>query len=162
MGVLFDEIEEKDAVLDDEVDVGDEGSEAVGSAVGFEVESEAGEAVLGEEDWGGLERPADVVAVAVDHEDDATWRVGDGEPLAGEELDPSWGGVEGFRGFDSLQIVVVLLWGVAPVVRELDHPALFFLHFWKCFFNSLHLCRLFFLFIRGGVFDLVHSHSFSS
>lgn len=133
MGELFDEIEEKDAVLDDEVDVGDEGSEAVGSAVGFEVESEAGEAVLGEEDWGGLEGPADVVAVAVDHEDDATWTVGDGEPLACEELDASWGGVEGFRGFDSLQIVVVFLWGVAPVVRHQPALFFFFLHFWNCF-----------------------------
>lgn len=149
LGVLFDEIEEKDAVLDDEVDIGDEGSEAVGLTVGFEVESEAGEAVLGEEDWGGLEGPADVVAVAVDHEDDATWRVGDGEPLAGEELDASWGGVEGFRGFDSLQIVVVFLWGVAPVVTEL---ALFFLHFWKCF-NPLSFVTFVFRFIRGGVFD---------
>ncbi|KAK9922087.1 hypothetical protein M0R45_030568 [Rubus argutus] len=50
--------------MDDEVDVGDEGSEAVGLAVGLGVESEAGKAVLGEEDWGGLEGPVDIVAIA--------------------------------------------------------------------------------------------------
>lgn len=62
-------VEEGEAVLDEEIDAGDEGFETFGSAVGFEVESEAGEAVLGEEDRRGLEGPADVVAVAVDHED---------------------------------------------------------------------------------------------
>lgn len=52
----------------------------------FVVSGEAGEAVLGEEDRGGLEGPADVVAVAVDHTDDATCRGGGGrEPGSGEE-----------------------------------------------------------------------------
>lgn len=41
-----------------------------------EVEGEGGEAVLGEEDRRGLKRPADVIAVAVDHADDATWTDG--------------------------------------------------------------------------------------
>lgn len=38
--------------------VGDEGVEAVGSAVGGEIDGAAGKAVLGEEDWSGLECPA--------------------------------------------------------------------------------------------------------
>lgn len=65
--------------MDDEIDAGDEGLETLRSAVALEVEREAGEAHLGEEDGGGLEGPADVVAVAVDHEDDGAWR-GEGEP----------------------------------------------------------------------------------
>ena len=123
LGVLFDEIEDKDVVLNDEINVKDESSEAVGLAVGFEVESEAGEVVLGGR-LGGLEGSANVVAIIGDLEDDATWKVGDGEPLAGEELEVSWGGVEGFGGFNSLQILVVLLWGVAPVVTELRKLAM--------------------------------------
>ncbi|CAL9004443.1 unnamed protein product, partial [Prunus brigantina] len=55
-------------------------AQAVGLAVTFEVESEAGETLLGEENWGGLEGPADVVAVAVDHEEEATWRGEEGQP----------------------------------------------------------------------------------
>ncbi|KAL6293411.1 hypothetical protein ACE6H2_001553 [Prunus campanulata] len=56
------------------MDVGDEGLEAVGLTVAFEVESESGETLLGEVNWGGLEGRVDVVAVAVDHEDEATGR----------------------------------------------------------------------------------------
>lgn len=73
-GILFDEIEQGEAILDDEIDVGDEGFETARSAVAFEVESEAGEALLGEEDGGGLESPADVVSIAVDHEDERSRR----------------------------------------------------------------------------------------
>lgn len=47
----------------------------------LEVERETGEGVLGEEDRSGLEGPGDVVAVAVDHEDEgAWWSLGIGEP----------------------------------------------------------------------------------
>ncbi|CAL8989493.1 unnamed protein product [Prunus brigantina] len=57
------------------MDAGDEGPEVVGLAVAFEVESEAGETLLGKENWGGfLEGPSYVVVVAVDHEDEATLR----------------------------------------------------------------------------------------
>lgn len=122
------------------MDVGDEGPEAVGLAVAFEVESEAGETLLGEENWGGLEGPADVVAVAVDHEDEATWRGEEGQPLPGEELEAPGRGVEGFGGFDALEIVVFLLWGVAPVVQKLGlggHEAFFFLHSGKWLFCLL-------------------------
>lgn len=45
-------------------------------AVALEIEGKTGKSVLGEEDWGGLKRPANVIAVAVDHADDATWRGG--------------------------------------------------------------------------------------
>lgn len=104
--------------MDDEVHGGDVGADAVGSAVAFDVESEASEAVLGEEDGGGLERPADVVAVAVDHEDDATWRRrgGRGEPRAGEEVETSRGFEVGFGAGDAFEVEVVLFWGVSPEV----------------------------------------------
>lgn len=59
--------------MDDEIDVWDEGWGAFRVAVTFDVESETSEAVLGEEDGGGLKSPADVVAIAVDHTDEAVW-----------------------------------------------------------------------------------------
>lgn len=67
--LLFNGIEEGEAIVCGEVYVGDEGFEAVGLAVALEVECETREGVLCEEDWGSLEGPGDVVAVAVDHED---------------------------------------------------------------------------------------------
>lgn len=91
--------EEGEAILHGEVDVGDEGFEAAGVAVALEVEGEASETHLGEEDWGGLEGPGDVVAVAVDHEDDGAWwggGCGGGEPGPGEEGEASGGGEGGF------------------------------------------------------------------
>ncbi|CAB4261398.1 unnamed protein product [Prunus armeniaca] len=63
------------------MDAGDEGPEAVGLDVAFEVESEAGETLLGEENWGGLEGPADFVVVAVDHEDEAMLRGEEGQKI---------------------------------------------------------------------------------
>lgn len=72
--VLLDGSEEGEAILDDEIDVRNEGFEALRSAMAFEVESETGETHLSEEDCSGLECPADVVAVTVDHEDDGAWR----------------------------------------------------------------------------------------
>lgn len=72
--VLFDGIEEGKAVLDDKIDAGYESLEAVGSAMALEVESEAGETLLGKKDGSGLEGPRDVVAVAVDHEDEGARR----------------------------------------------------------------------------------------
>lgn len=74
VGVLLDGSEEGEAVVDDKIDVRDEGPEALGSAMALEVESETSETHLSEEDWSGLEGPADVVAVTVDHEDDGAWR----------------------------------------------------------------------------------------
>lgn len=62
--------------MDNRVDIRDEGFETFGSAMAFEVESEAGETHLGEEDGSGLEGPADVVAVAMDHEDEGSGRGG--------------------------------------------------------------------------------------
>lgn len=118
--LLLDGVDEGDDVGDDEVHGGDVGADAVGSAVAFDVESEAGEAVLGEEDGCGLERPADVVAVAVDHEDEATWRGrgGGGEPRAGEEVEASWGFEVGFGADDAFEVEVVLFWSV--VSPEVD------------------------------------------
>lgn len=59
-------------------------------AMAFDVERERGESVLGKEDWGGLKGPADGVAVAVNHADDATWRGGGwGLPRFGEEGEAS-------------------------------------------------------------------------
>jgi len=74
--LLFDGVEEGEAIVCDEVYGGDEGFEAFGVAVALEVDGEAGESRLGQEDGGRLEGPGDVVAVAVDHEDDGAW--GDG------------------------------------------------------------------------------------
>lgn len=81
LGVLFDKIEEAEAVVDYRVNIGDESLEALGSAMAFEVKGEASEAGSGEEDGGGLESPADVVAVAMDHEDEGSGRGGrEGKP----------------------------------------------------------------------------------
>lgn len=48
-------------------------------AVALEVKGETGETHLGQIDRGGLKGPADVVSVAVHHEDEAAWR-GAGKP----------------------------------------------------------------------------------
>ncbi|KAG2680223.1 hypothetical protein I3760_11G088100 [Carya illinoinensis] len=48
-------------------------------AMAFEVKSEAWETVLGKEDKGSLEGLADVIAVAMDHADEATSRGGGGQ-----------------------------------------------------------------------------------
>lgn len=77
--VLFDGFEEGEAILYNKVHARDEGLEALGTAMALKVKSKASETHLGKEDRGGLEGPGDVVAVAVDHEDEATWR-GEGEP----------------------------------------------------------------------------------
>lgn len=63
-----DGVEVGDAIMDDGVEMRDEGLEAVGSAVSRQIEGVAGKAVLGQEDRGGLEGPTDVVAVAMNHE----------------------------------------------------------------------------------------------
>ncbi|PQQ21631.1 hypothetical protein Pyn_15074 [Prunus yedoensis var. nudiflora] len=70
------------------MDVGDEGPEAVGLTVAFEVESESGETMLGEVNWGGLEGPADVVAIVMDHEDEATGRGEEGSHCRVKSLRP--------------------------------------------------------------------------
>lgn len=46
----------------------------------LEVKGKASKAHLGEEDWGGLEGPADVIAIAMDHADDGFWRGVEGLP----------------------------------------------------------------------------------
>lgn len=53
--------------------------DVVGFVVVFDVESEVGEVVLGEEDGGGLECLVDVVVVVVDYEDEVMWWRGGGE-----------------------------------------------------------------------------------
>jgi len=81
-----DGAEEGEEVGDGGVEVGHEGAEAVGAAVAREVGREAGEPGPREEDRRGLERPADVVAVAVDHEDERPGPLGRaGPPRAREE-----------------------------------------------------------------------------
>lgn len=85
---LLNGAEESEEVGDGGLERGDEGAEAVGAAVAREVGGEAGEAGAGQEDGRGLERPADVVAVAVDHEDERPRRRaprGHGAPRAREE-----------------------------------------------------------------------------
>ena len=52
--------------MDDQIDGGDEGFQAVGLAVAFDFEGEAGVAVLGEEDRRGLEGPTDVGVLGFD------------------------------------------------------------------------------------------------
>lgn len=114
-GGLPDGAEVGEAVAGDGVDVGNEGAEALGAAVAREVEGEAGEPVLGEEDGGGLEGPADVVAVAVDHTDQGSGTAGWGtrwrnlrEPGAGEKGNALPRGVEGTAAVDALGGVVVV------------------------------------------------------
>jgi hypothetical protein len=81
-----DGAEEGEEVSDGGVEVGHEGAEAVGAAVAREVGREAGEPGPREEDRRGLERPADVVAVAVDHEHERPGPLGRaGPPRAREE-----------------------------------------------------------------------------
>lgn len=72
--VLLNGIEERDDVIDDEVYGRNIGADAVRSAMTFNVESKASETHLSEKDGSGLESPADVIAVAMDHEDETTWR----------------------------------------------------------------------------------------
>lgn len=55
----------------------------------FQVDGDGGEARFGEEDRGGLEGPADVITVAVDHTNEATWRGGERGPRTGEEGEAS-------------------------------------------------------------------------
>lgn len=134
--LLFDGIEEWEAILCGEVYVGDECFEAVGLAVTLEIERETGEGVLGEEDRSGLEGPGDVVAVAVDHEDEgAWWSLGIGEPWAREESEAARGCEVGLCGCDSLLLVVLLFWCESPVVgiRVKELLMLLFLLHWLCF-----------------------------
>lgn len=82
-----------------------------------EIEGEAREAGAGEEDGGGLEGPADVVAVAVDHADDGAGRRGGGQPGAGEEGGPSGGRVEGLAASDPMgRVEALLVGGLSPEV----------------------------------------------
>lgn len=71
--------------MNDNVNVRDVGFEALRVTMALEIKGKTGKSVLGEEDWGGLKRPADVIAIAVDHTDDAAWRAGlDWLPRFGE------------------------------------------------------------------------------
>lgn len=76
MGVEFEEIEEGETIVNDRVNIGNEGLETLGSAMAFDVKSKTGETHLSEEDGSGLEGPADVVAIAMDHEDESSRRGG--------------------------------------------------------------------------------------
>lgn len=87
----------------------------------LKVKSKASKAHLGEEDWGGLEGPADVIAIAMDHADDGFWRGVEGLPCSGEEGEASGGGVEGLGAMDALGSVVFLLFGATPVVGVVLH-----------------------------------------
>ena len=62
--------------MNDRVDIGNEGLEALGSTMAFKVKGKASETLLGEEDGSGLKSPADVVAIAMDHEDESSRRGG--------------------------------------------------------------------------------------
>lgn len=121
--VLLDGVEEGEAVADNVVDVGNKSPETLGATMALEVESEGGEAHLGEENRGGLESPADVVAIAVDHADDGTWRGGEGLPGSGEEGEAPWGGVKGAGGMNAMGGIVILLCDATPVVRKVLHPS---------------------------------------
>lgn len=73
IGILFDDGAEVGyAVFNHGIEIWNEGLEPLRSAMAGEIEGEAGEAVLGQEDGGGLEGPADVVAIAMDHEHKST------------------------------------------------------------------------------------------
>ncbi|KAF7820130.1 Tyrosine-specific transport protein [Senna tora] len=83
-------VEEGDAVVDDGIDVGDVGDEAVGEAVALVVDGASGESGVGEVNGGELEEPAGLAGVAVDEGDGADDGGGRewGPPL-GEELEAS-------------------------------------------------------------------------
>lgn len=59
--------------MNEYVEIWKEGLEAVGSAVAGKIESIAGESMLGQEDRGGLEGPADVVAIPMNHKHQSLW-----------------------------------------------------------------------------------------
>jgi len=129
--LLFDGVEEGEAIVCDQVHGGDEGFEAFGVAVALEVHGEAGEPRLGQEDGSRLEGPGDVVAVAVDHEDDGAWGGrGVWEPGPCEEREATRRPELGFCGSDSLLLVVFFFWGEAPIVWVRLHK--FFLFFFHC------------------------------
>lgn len=109
-----DGAEEGEDVGDGGVEVGNEGAEAVGAAVAREVGGEAGEPGPREEDRRGLERPADVVAVAVDHEDErlgARRRAGSPRPREEPPGALVWRGEVGRLALRAVRGVVVRLRG---------------------------------------------------
>ncbi|KAG9452705.1 hypothetical protein H6P81_005609 [Aristolochia fimbriata] len=106
IGFVFDGVEEGNAVLDDKIEVGDEGSEALGKAMSLEIERDGSEAHLSEKDGSGLEGPADVVPIAVDHTDDGTGRRVKRQPSSGEEGKAPGRGVEGFGRADAFGSVI--------------------------------------------------------
>jgi hypothetical protein len=112
-GVLLpppDGAEEGEQVGDGGIEVGDERAEAVGAAMAGEVGGEAGEAGAGEEDGRGLERPADVVAVAVHHEHERPRRaVATGPPRPREEAAPARRGEVGRLAIRAVRRVVLSL-----------------------------------------------------
>lgn len=59
-------VEEGDAVIDDRVDVGDMGNEAVGEAVALVIDGAGGETGFGEMDGRELEKPAGLAGETVD------------------------------------------------------------------------------------------------
>ena len=83
-----------------------------------QVEGVAGEAGGGEEDGGGLEGPADIVAVAMDHADHGPRGGGvGGEPGAGEEGGAAGGLVKGLAAPHPMRREeVILVRGVTPEV----------------------------------------------
>lgn len=115
-------VEEGDAVVDDGVDVGNVGDEAVGEAVALVVDGADGEAGLGEVDGGELDEPAGLAGEAVDDGQGSEDRSGRkwGPPL-GEELEASGigdvlggvrdfvAGIEGVRGQRAEGALVVRL-----------------------------------------------------
>lgn len=128
-----DGVEVGEAVVGDGGEVGEEGAEAGGTAVAGEVEGAAGEAVAGEEDGGGLEGPADVVAVAVDHADEGARGRRRGQPGPGEKGEAPGRGEQGCRAADALRgVVLLLVRGVVPpevallllLVADRLHPEL--------------------------------------
>lgn len=74
LGVEFEEIEEGETIVNDRVNIGNESLETLRSAMAFKVKSKTSETHLSKEDGSGLEGPADVVAIAMDHEDESARR----------------------------------------------------------------------------------------
>lgn len=96
--------EEVDAIVYNSAEIGDEGADARGAAVTWEIEGEAGEAEAGEVDGGVLEGPADVVAVPVYHEDGGARRR-NRHPGSGEEGCAVGRSKERFGGVDAMRSV---------------------------------------------------------
>ena len=96
-------VEDGDAVVDDGIDVGDVGAQAVGEPVALVIDGADGEAtVLGEEDGGEEHEPAGLSCEAVDDAEHADGVAPKGSPRLVEDILPAGILVSGARVGDAV------------------------------------------------------------